>query len=78
MISFALDGKDLGQASEKNKGWLKSGKYPTLSAPVDIGARVDGNKIEGTIGAHMGATADMGFKGVISEVIIYAKVSRAA
>ena len=78
VISFALDGKDLGQASEKNKGWLKSGKYPTLSAPVDIGARVDGNKIEGTIGAHMGATADMGFKGVISEVIIYARVSRAA
>jgi hypothetical protein len=38
---------------------------------VDIGARVDGNKYEGTIGAHMGAKADMGFTGVISEVIVY-------
>ena len=71
-VGFWLDGKPLS-ASEKNKGWLKRGKYPTLSAPIEIGARVDGNKVEGTIGAHMSATADSGFNGIISEVVIYGK-----
>lgn len=69
-VGLALNGRMLKSVA-KNKGWLNRGKYPTLSAPVDIGARVDGNKYEGTIGAHMGAKADMGFTGVISEVIVY-------
>jgi hypothetical protein len=55
------------------QGWLKRGKYPTLKAPIEVGARVDGNKVEGTIGAHMSATADSGFNGIISEVVIYGK-----
>lgn len=66
-VSFAVDGKPV-KSTEKNKGWLKHGKYPTMSAPIDIGGRVDGNKYEATIGAHMKADADMAFKGVISEV----------
>ena len=71
-VSFAVDGKPVG-SSEKNKGWLKHGKYPTMSAPIDIGARVDGNKYEASIMGHMKADADMGFDGVISEVMIYGK-----
>eukprot|EP01044_Picomonas_judraskeda_P002826 COSAG03_NODE_215_length_10494_cov_13.007504_12_plen_214_part_00 len=66
-VSFAVDGKPV-KATEKNKGWLKHGKYPTMSAPIDIGGRIDGNTHEATIGAHMKANADMAFKGVISEV----------
>eukprot|EP01043_Picozoa_sp_COSAG02_P035046 COSAG02_NODE_2486_length_8709_cov_5.616725_2_plen_198_part_00 len=66
-VSFAVDGKPV-KSTEKNKGWLKHGKYPTMSAPIDIGGRIDGNKYEATIGAHMKADADMAFKGVISEV----------
>jgi hypothetical protein len=66
-VTFAVDGKDV-KSTEKNKGWLKHGKYPTLSAPIDIGGRIDGNSHEGTIGAHMKADADMAFAGVISEV----------
>ena len=65
--------RDRVKSTEKNKGWLKHGKYPTMSAPVDIGGRVDGNKHEGTIGAHMKADADMGFKGIISEVNLHVR-----
>lgn len=48
-VLFFVDGKQLS-SSEKNKGWLKPGKYPAkMSAPIDVGARVDGNTHEATI-----------------------------
>jgi hypothetical protein len=48
-VIFYLDGKQL-KSSDKNKGWLKPGKYPAkLSAPIDVGARIDGNTHAGTI-----------------------------
>lgn len=47
-------GRDVVAGSDKNKGWLKPGKYPAkMSAPIDIGARVDGNAHDGTIMGHM-------------------------
>lgn len=72
-VIFYLDGKQL-KSSDKNKGWLKPGKYPAkLSAPIDVGARIDGNTHAGTIMGHMNGNAEDGFTGVISEVVVYTK-----
>ena len=58
-VVFRLDGKVLASAA-KGAGWLASGSRPVGSAPVEIGARINGNSHLGKFSAHLTGTADAG------------------
>jgi hypothetical protein len=69
-ISVRINGVD-SPTHNGSGGWFGSGSYPTVGAPIEIGARVDGDFYDASFAAHQAAPGDGPHSGTIAEVLIY-------
>lgn len=69
-VTVRINGVDQPTANSSG-GFFSGGAYNTASAPMDLGARIDGNFIANTYAAHLSAAGDSHHVGTIAEVLVY-------
>eukprot|EP00164_Ancoracysta_twista_P006703 GFYU01009386.1.p1 GENE.GFYU01009386.1~~GFYU01009386.1.p1 ORF type:complete len:915 (+),score=221.10 GFYU01009386.1:235-2979(+) len=69
-VRITVNGETL-TAAVQGGGWCSAGTYPTDRVPVEIGGKIDGKTQDATLEAHRASRMLNGFRGDISEFIIW-------